>query len=209
MTNSILLVEDLSYDEAGIVESILGEGIDKSYYLSGTMMVSEEKNGNGRIYALDEMQQVVEAAMQKINSSGPIMGELEHPNSLQINLANVSHAITEMKMDNNRVIGKMRILNTPAGNIVKGIMEGGVKLGVSSRGTGSVSPDGRVKGFNFTTVDVVSTPSGPGCYPNLVREAQENQKIVTLAEAVVSDEKAQKYFKKEIAKFLQAIRSTK
>ena len=201
-----LLKEELSPDEANLIESV-AEG--KDYFLSGTMMVAETKNGNGRIYQLEEMFQVVEKAMNQIRTGGPIMGQLNHPADLQINPYEVSHAITEMRMDGNNVVGKMKLLNTPAGNIVKGILEGGVRLGVSSRGTGSVDSNGRVSGFNFLTVDVVSTPSGPGCYPNLVREAQENTKIVTLAEIVVEDKSAQKYLEKEVKKFLLSIITSK
>jgi hypothetical protein len=202
MTQQILLREELTPDEANIVESI-SDG--KDYYLNGTMMVAEVKNGNGRIYQLDEMVQVVEKAMNQIKTGGPIMGQLNHPADLQINPYEVSHCITEMKMDGTNVVGKMKLLNTPAGNIVRGILEGGVRLGVSSRGTGSVGNDGRVSGFNFLTVDVVSTPSGPGCYPNLVRESLENQKILTLAEMVVEDKSAQRHLEKEIKKFLLSI----
>jgi hypothetical protein len=151
------------------------------------------------------MQQVVEKATNKILTEGPIMGELAHPDNLSINLANVSHCITEMRMDANTVVGKMKLLNTPSGNIAKSLLEGGVKLGVSSRGAGSVGNDGVVSGFSFTTVDIVSQPSGPGCYPNLVRESIENQKIVTLAEAMVHDATAQKYLRKEMKKFLHSL----
>lgn len=205
MTGQIVLTEHMTYDQANLVESIIGEGLDKNYYLSGRIMVAAEKNGNGRIYKLDEMQQVVEKATNKILSEGPIMGELAHPDNLTINLANVSHCITELKMDNNIVVGKMRLLNTPSGNIAKSLLEGGVKLGVSSRGAGAVGHDGIVSGFTFTTVDIVSQPSGPGCYPNLVRESMENQKIVTLAEAMVHDDAAQKYLRKEMKKFLHSL----
>lgn len=202
MTNQILLTEHLSYEEAQLVESITA---GKDYYLNGIMMMAESTNGNGRIYDLMEMTQQVEIAMNKIKTSGPIIGECEHPSSLQINLDRASHCITEMRMDGNNVVGKMKLLNTPCGNIVKGIMEGGVRLGVSSRGTGSVGKDGRVSGFNFLTVDVVATPSAQNAYPNLVKEAVENQKILTLAEAIIEDKAAQKHFEKEIKAFLRTL----
>jgi hypothetical protein len=133
------------------------------------------------------------------------MGELSHPADLQINLDRVSHAITEMRMDGNNVVGKMKLLKTPCGDIARAIMEGGVRLGVSSRGTGSVGSDGRVSGFQFLTVDVVSVPSAPNAHPDLVREAIETTKIITLAEAAQHDEAAQKYLKSEIKKFLKSI----
>jgi hypothetical protein len=133
------------------------------------------------------------------------MGELSHPNDLIINLDRVSHAITEMHIDGNNVVGKMKLLNTPCGNIAKGIMEGGVRLGVSSRGTGSVGSNGRVSGFQFVTMDVVSTPSAQQAHPNLVREATEDTKILTLAEAAQHDPAAQKFLRSEIKKFLHSI----
>jgi hypothetical protein len=110
-------------------------------------------------------------------------------------------------MDGQNAVGKMKLLNTPAGNIARAIMEGGVRLGVSSRGTGNVTNEGHVSDFNFVTIDIVSNPSAPNALPNLVREALENKKVMTLAEAVVHDETAQKYFKKEILNFIQAVRS--
>lgn len=201
-----LLVEDLSHDEANLVESI-SDG--KNYYLSGIMMMSEVSNGNNRIYQKDELSRVVEEGMSKIRNGHLILGELQHPDNIAINLQNVSHAITEMRMDGNNVVGKMKLLNTPSGNIARAIMEGGVRLGVSSRGTGSVGNDGRVSGFQFVTVDIVSQPSAPNAYPDLVRESLENKKIVTLAEAVVEDRNAQKYLEKEIKSFLRILMSKK
>jgi len=203
---SQFLCETLAPEEANLIESI-DDG--KNYYLSGIMMQSECTNGNGRIYQLIEMQKVVEEASRKIASGQLIMGELQHPDNIKINLEKVSHAITEMRMDGNNVVGKMKLLNTPTGNIAKAIMEGGVRLGVSSRGTGSVGTDGRVSGFSFVTVDIVDNPSAPDARPNLVREAQENTKIVTLAEIVVEDKSAQKYLEKEVKKFLLSIITSK
>lgn len=197
-----MLTEYLSPNEANLIESVQQ---DQSYYMAGIMMQTQVKNGNGRIYDLNEMTNVVSESMKKIQEGHLIMGELSHPNHLTIDLDRVSHAITEMRMDGSNVVGKMKLLNTPSGQIARGIMEGGVRLGVSSRGSGSVGTDGRVKGFSFLTVDVVSTPSASQAYPDLVREAQENTKIVTLAEAMVNDPKAQKYLRAEIKKFLRSI----
>ena len=197
-----ILTEYLAPEQANMVESVAQ---DQKYYLSGIMMQTECKNGNGRIYDLQEMTKIVNECSKKIQAGDLICGELNHPNHLQIDLDRVSHAITEMRMDGPNVIGKMRLLNTTPGNTARAIMEGGVRLGVSSRGSGSVGNDGRVSGFQFLTVDIVSNPSAPGARPDLVREAMENQKIQTLAEAVCHDEKAQKYLRMEIKKFLRAI----
>lgn len=109
-----------------------------------------------------------------------------------------------MKMDGNRAIGRAKILNTPMGMLTKQLAEGGVKLGVSSRGAGTVT-NGKVSDFSFLTVDIVHNPSGPGCYPDVIREAQEHNRIMSLAEAVVHDAAAQKYFRDEVMKFLSKI----
>jgi len=178
---------------------------DGQTFLSGIMMQSEVKNGNGRIYRSDELRSVVAECQQKIKSGNLIMGELNHPDTLSIDLNNVSHAITEMYMDGNNAIGRMKILNTPKGQVARAIMEGGVRLGVSSRGTGNVNESGEVSGFSFVTVDIVSTPSAPDAYPDLMYESQNSKKIMTLAEAVVHDKKAQAYFKKEMAKLIEAV----
>jgi len=178
-------------------------------FLKGIMMQAELKNGNGRVYPLAEIAKAVDSAQERIKSGHYILGELNHPDTLTINLANVSHCITECSMDGNNAIGKMKLLNTPAGNIAKGLIEGGVRLGVSSRGTGNVNEGGGVSDFAFVTVDIVSQPSAPEAYPNVVQEAMGSKKVMTLAEAVVHDKKAQQYFKKEIFSLLEAIRKGK
>lgn len=197
----ILLTEQL-FEEAQLVESV---DANKNFFMSGIMMQGNCVNGNRRIYATDELNKITEESMTKIKSGHLILGELCHPENLTIDLRNVSHAITEMKMSGNNVVGKMKLLNTPSGNLARGIMEGGVRLGVSSRGSGNVDSSGNVSGFSFLTVDIVHTPSAPSAYPDLVREGLENQKIMTLAEAVVHDPKAQIYFKKEMQKFISSI----
>jgi hypothetical protein len=178
-------------------------------YLKGIMMQAELKNGNGRNYPLAEISRAVDEAAKRIAQGHFILGELNHPDVLTINLANVSHAITEVRMDGNNAIGKMKLLNTPAGNIAKGLIEGGVRLGVSSRGTGNVNEGGSVSDFSFVTVDIVSQPSAPDAYPDVIAEAMGNKKVMSLAESLVHDPKAQAYFKKEMNAFLEALRKGK
>lgn len=178
-------------------------------YLNGIMMQAELKNGNGRNYPLAEISRAVDEAAKRIAQGHYILGELNHPDVLTINLANVSHAITEVRMDGNNAIGKMKLLNTPAGNIAKGLIEGGVRLGVSSRGTGNVNEGGSVSDFSFVTVDIVSQPSAPDAYPDVIAEAMGNKKVMSLAESLVHDPKAQAYFKKEMTAFLEALRKGK
>lgn len=202
----LVLVENLSFNQAQLIEESTNDG--KNHYLSGIMMMSEIENGNGRVYGRDELAAQVELSMKKIAEGHFIAGELNHPNDLQINLERVSHIITEMRMDGNNAIGKMKLLNTPMGIIAKNLLDGGLKLGVSSRGSGSVV-EGKVQGFNFLTVDIVSTPSAPDAYPQSIRESLEmsrtGSKIQTLAEAVIHDQAAQKYLTKEIAAFINAL----
>lgn len=198
-----LLNEYLAPNVANLTEN---KRVGGDLYLSGIMMQAALRNGNGRVYPVNEISRAVEECQAKIKAGNYIMGELNHPDSLSINLANVSHAITEIFMDGNNAVGKMKLLNTPAGNIAKGIIEGGVRLGVSSRGTGNVTESGDVSDFSFVTMDIVSTPSAPDAFPNVVAEAMGSKKIMTLAEAVVHDPKAQAFFKKEINALLEAIR---
>lgn len=199
---SLVLVEQLTPTQADIIQESRDGG--QNHYLSGCFMVADTLNGNRRVYPLNEIQRAVTEVNSRIAEGYTICGELNHPNDLAVNLERVSHIITEMKMDGTRAIGKAKILNTPMGALVKNLIDGGVKLGVSSRGSGAVT-EGKVSDFNFVTVDIVYNPSGPGCYPNVIKEAQEDQKIMTLAEAVVNDKEAQKYLKQEIMKFLSSI----
>lgn len=202
----LVLIEHLTHAQANIIEESTNNG--KDHYLSGIMMQAEVVNGNGRNYPLAEIKAAVEFAQKRISEGHFIAGELNHPNDLQINLERVSHLITEVRLDGNNAIGKMKLLNTPMGQLAKNLLDGGMKLGVSSRGSGSVT-EGKVEGFNFLTVDIVSTPSAPDAYPQSIREAiegtKQGQKVLTLAEAVCVDPKAQKYLALEIRKFIDAL----
>jgi len=178
----------------------------KASYLSGIFMQADLLNGNGRVYPLAEISAAVNGINKRIKEGSTVYGELNHPDNLQIDLNNVSHIITEMHMEGSNAIGKARIIeNHPKGQIVKAILEAGGKLGVSSRGSGNVV-EGKVSGFSLVTVDVVATPSAPNAYPGHVMEALNDEtKIMTLAEAVINDMSAQKYFKKELFKFFEEL----
>lgn len=200
-----ILVEELTPSEANIIEEASNDG--KNMYLAGTFMQAEIKNRNGRVYPLNEITNAVKLAQAKIKESAGIMGELDHPQSLTINLDRVSHVITEMEMRDSNAYGKAKLLNTPMGNIAKELVKSGVRLGVSSRGAGTVTEAGGVEGFQFVTVDIVAQPSAQGAIPDTVYESLQMSKhghnALTLAEQMQEDEAAQKYFKKEILKFLE------
>lgn len=199
-----LLIEELMPSQAGLITESSSDG--KNTWLSGVFMQSVIKNRNGRVYPLNEINEAVKSASQRIKETNGIFGELDHPQTLTINLDRVSHVITEFHMKGNDVIGKARLLDTPMGLIGKELIKSGVLVGVSSRGAGNVNESGEVSGFQFVTVDIVCTPSAPGAMPSVMYESiwqnQKGQKILTLAEQVQHDAAAQKYFKKAIMSFL-------
>lgn len=199
-----ILVEELSASEANIVESVSSDG--KDCWLSGVFMQADIQNRNGRNYPLHEISTAVKSANDRIVESNGIFGELDHPQTLTINLDRISHVITEINMNGNNAVGKAKLLSTPMGNIAKELVKSGVRLGVSSRGAGTVAESGGVQGFQFVTVDIVAQPSAPGAVPDAVYESlmgsAHGRSVLTLAEQVRQDPKAQKYFVKEFTKFL-------
>ena len=200
-----ILVEELSPAVANLVTEASEDG--KNAWLNGVFMQAGIKNRNGREYPLTEISQAVDSANKTIAETNGIFGELDHPQTLNINLDRISHVITEMKMDGNNAVGRAKLLNTPMGNIAKELVNSGVALGVSSRGAGSVTESGGVSGFQFVTVDIVAQPSAPGAYPSAVYEslqqARNGELIMDLAESVRSDAAAQKYLKSEIMNWLK------
>lgn len=204
MTKSkeLVLIENIKPAAANLM--VEEHNSTKSSYLSGIFMMADIVNGNGRVYPLNEIATAVDNINKRIKDGYTVYGELNHPDNLSIDLNNVSHIITEMRMDGSNAVGKARIIeNHPKGQIVKAILEAGGKLGVSSRGSGNVV-EGKVSGFSLVTVDVVATPSAPNAYPGHVMESlNHEQKIMTLAEAVIHDDAAQKYFKKELLEFFE------
>ena len=146
----------------------------KSTFLEGVFMQAENKNKNGRIYTREVLTKAVDKFVNEQVITGRAVGELNHPAGPSINLDKVSHRITELKWDGNYVMGKALILDTPMGQIVKGLVEGGVQLGVSSRGKGSLSMKNGVNyvadDFMLNTVDIVQDPSAPNAYVNGIME---------------------------------------
>ena len=207
--SNILLTEELTPNIAQLQES---KTDGKNWYLEGIFMQSEAKNGNGRIYPKSVLTEAINSINNKMTNGYTVLGELEHPEALTINLNNVSHVIESFKWSGNDVIGRAKILDTPKGEIVKALLKEGIKLGVSSRGSGSTKHQDDitlVESFNLITVDIVATPSAPDAFPNSLQESlniiYNDPKIITLSEAVVEDEAAQKYFTQEIRKFLNSV----
>lgn len=201
MKNSIL-VENLTFDTARaevLVEST-GENQPKNVYMRGIFIQGGLRNHNGRVYPLNEIRKAVEQINESIKQDSGVLGECDHPQELQIHLDRVSHKITDMWMDGQNGYGKLQILPTPCGQIVRTLLESGQKLGVSSRGSGNVNDDGEVSDFDMLTVDIVAKPSAPNAYPVPMYEAIMNRKhgykTHELAEAVRHDASAQKHLTK-------------
>ena len=154
------------------------EGGVKKVRLEGVFMQAEKPNRNKRRYPLPVLKPAVEKYINEQVKTGRAVGELNHPDGPTVNLDKVSHRITELKWDGNNVVGKALILDTPMGKIVKGLIEGGVQLGVSTRGMGSLQ-EGRdgimeVKNdFILSTVDIVQDPSAPDAFVNGIMEGVE------------------------------------
>jgi len=203
-----ILIEMLTPEETRMVTETAGPG--KELCMRGILMQSSIKNRNGRYYTLEEMSQQVEAAKKTIKTNDGIWGELDHPQSLNINLDRVSHVITEMYMEGPNCMGKIEIVPTvPMGQILKGLVEFRKgRVGVSSRAAGNVNESGMVSGFSFVTVDAVANPSADKARPESIYEGLENfnggQKIKSLAEAACEDPKAQKYLKEAILKWVES-----
>ena len=149
----------------------------KQTHIEGVFMQAEQKNRNGRVYPRKVLFDAVEKYVAEQVGPGRAVGELDHPEGPQINLDKVSHKITELKFDGDNVVGKAKVLNTPMGKIVEGLIEGGVKLGVSSRGMGTVeNKEGATyvnEDYILSTVDIVQDPSAQGAFVNGIMEGVE------------------------------------
>jgi hypothetical protein len=203
------LREHLTYDQAQIVLENANEG--KDLYMKGVCIQGGVRNANQRVYPVNEIGMAVKTLNDQISGGYSVLGEVDHPDGLNINLDRVSHMINEMWMDGPNGYGKLKILPTPMGNLVKTMLESGVKLGVSSRGSGNVSEDGSntVSDFEIITVDIVAQPSAPGAYPTPIYEHLMNTRggyqAYQLAEATKHDPKAQKYLKNQLINIINGL----
>ena len=208
-----LITEHLSFNQANIVTESVEESNGKSLYMKGIFIEGDVRNQNNRIYPKDEIHRAVKAINEKIKKGYSVLGEADHPDDLNINLDRVSHIITEMDINGNNGIGKLKILPTPMGNICKTLLESGVKLGVSSRGSGNVGDNGHVKDFEIITVDIVANPSAPDAYPDPIYERIMNHRrgnvLMDVAGAVKHDKGAQRYLQEEISRLITNLKYRK
>ena len=203
------LREHLTFDQAGIVTETANEG--KDLYMKGICIQGGVKNANQRVYPVSEISNAVMQLNDQIKTGNSVLGEVDHPDDLKINLDRVSHMITEMWMDGPNGYGKLKVLPTPMGTLVKTMMESGVKLGVSSRGSGEVNESsGNVSGFEIVTVDVVAQPSAPNAYPKAIYEGLLNMRnghnALEIAREAGSNNKVQKYLKDEVTRLIRDLK---
>jgi len=181
------------------------------YYLKGVFLEGERENHNGRVYPKNVIEGAVRQLQEKIESHGPVAGECDHPEGLNINFDRISHVITEIHSEGANGVGTIKVIKAGLGLIVGGAIEAGLQVGVSSRGSGNIDSSGHVSDFDIVTVDIVANPSAHGAYPNIslaesLRMNKHGQEAVYLSEYVKTDPAAQKYFEKEITGFLTDIR---
>ena len=210
---TLYLRENLTFDKAGMIVESVNEGDSelKSLYMKGIFIQGGVKNANERVYPVSEIENAVNTLNGQIKEGYSVLGEVDHPDDLKINLDRVSHMITHMWMDGPNGIGKLKILPTPMGNLVKTMLESGVKLGVSSRGSGNVNDlDGRVSDFEIITVDIVAQPSAPNAYPKAIYESLMNMRggaqIFEMARDASQDQKVQKYLQEAMKRFIKELK---
>ena len=204
-----VLSEHLTFDQAKVVVESSNEG--KDLYMKGICIQGNVKNANQRVYPTFEINKAVQKISDTISGGQSVLGEVDHPEDLKINLDRVSHMLTNMYMDGNNGYGKLKILPTPMGKLVETMLQSGVKLGVSARGSGNVDEGtGNVSDFDIITVDVVAQPSAPNAYPTPIYESLLNMKhghkVLEVAKAVKEDARAQRHLKDGVIRLIQDLK---
>lgn len=209
---ALYLRENLTFDRANIVvESVKGPDDKKNLYMKGIFIQGGVKNANERVYPVPEIERAVNQLNEQISGGNSVLGEVDHPDDLKINLDRVSHMIENMWMDGPNGFGKLKILPTPMGQLISTMLENGVKLGVSSRGSGNVSDmDGRVSDFEIVTVDIVAQPSAPNAFPKAIYEGLMNMRhghrALEIAKDAQGDARVQKYLKEEVTRLIRDLK---
>jgi hypothetical protein len=206
-----VLIERLSHNQANVQSRIVeSDDGSKSMFMEGIFVQGDVKNANQRVYPVKEIKRAVESVQAKIKEGFPVLGECDHPPELTVNVDRVSHIIENMWMDGPNGFGKLKIVPTPMGNIIRTLIESGATLGVSSRGSGEVDHSGNVSNYEIITVDIVAQPSAPDAYPKAIYEGLMNMQggydTWKLAQNVQQDKTAQKYLSKEIVKFIRELK---
>jgi hypothetical protein len=207
------LREQLTFTQANIqvLEESGADGQGKHLYLKGICIEGNKRNANDRIYPLHEISKAVNTINQQIKEGNSVLGEVDHPEDLKINLDRVCHSVENMWMDGEAGCGKLKILPTPMGELIKTLLQSGIKLGVSSRGSGNVDDrTGHVSDFEIVTIDVVVQPSAPNAYPKAIYEGLMNMKyghrLLEVARESGQNNKVQRYLKDEVKKLIRDLK---
>lgn len=206
-----VLIEKYTHNQANVKSRIVeNESGEKNMFMEGIFVQGNVKNANQRMYPVNEIAKAVESVQNRIKDGFPVLGECDHPPELTVNVDRVSHIIENMWMDGADGFGKLKIVPTPMGNIIRTLIESGATLGVSSRGSGEVDSSGKVSNYEIITVDIVAQPSAPDAYPKAIYEGLMNMRggyqTWQLAQGVQQDKIAQKYLSKEIVKFIRELK---
>lgn len=206
-----VLIEKYTHNQANVKSRIVeNESGEKNMFMEGIFVQGNVKNANQRMYPVNEISKAVESVQKRIKEGFPVLGECDHPPELTVNVDRVSHIIENMWMDGADGFGKLKIVPTPMGNIIRTLIESGATLGVSSRGSGEVDHAGKVSNYEIITVDIVAQPSAPDAYPKAIYEGLMNMNggydTWKLAQSVQNDKSAQKYLSKEIVKFIRELK---
>ena len=206
------LREQLTFNQANIQvleEADISGG--KHLYLKGICIEGNKRNANERVYPLHEITQAVTTINQQIKEGNSVLGEVDHPDDLKINLDRVCHSVEGMWMDGDTGCGKLKILPTPMGELIKTLIQSGIRLGVSSRGSGNVDDrTGHVSDFEIVTIDVVAQPSAPNAYPTAIYEGLMNMKhghkLMEMARESGEGDKVQRYLKNEVKRLIRDLK---
>tara|TARA_B100001057_G_scaffold495162_1_gene593483 strand:+ start:547 stop:1155 length:609 start_codon:yes stop_codon:yes gene_type:complete len=186
-----LLREYYELCEGGVCQDLLTEeekrrvALGEACIMTGVMQMSETQNGNGRVYPHAILEREVNSYMKMV-SERRALGELDHPDTSVINLSNASHLVTKIWMEDNKCMGKIEVLNTPSGRVLKELVNAGCKLGISSRGMGSVTERNGITmvedDFQLICFDMVSDPSTPGAF--MMSEVKQPSNIFNKSDKV-------------------------
>jgi hypothetical protein len=207
------LQEHLSFTQAKVelLTEEAADGSGKTLYMKGICIEGGVRNANERVYPVNEIAKAVDTINEQIKTGHSVLGEVDHPDDLKINLDRVSHMIEKMWMDGPCGYGKLKILPTPMGGLVKTMLDSGVKLRVSSRGSRPLNDaNGHVSDFEIVTVDVVAQPSAPNAYPTAIYEGLLNhkggQKLLDMFKDPAKSNKAKRFVSNEVIRLINGLK---
>lgn len=171
--NNLKLICETDFHDLDIIIERDNKNSKPKVMIRGPYIVTEKRNGNGRVYLTEVMEESVKTYYEKFIKDGRAVGELNHPTSVDVDYNNVCHKITNLKQEGNIWIGESQVLvGTPKGDLLAGLLQNEVKVGISTRGVGNITPDKKVDQYKLIAADIVHEPSGPGCFMEGILEAK-------------------------------------